>query len=1030
MSSPPNAADPPPPSDAPPASIENDDNGDNEKGNSDCISGGESGELRWNSDVSLALHRIRRSLSKSTAPCNEVIISSGEKVCANCQAGYASYDASRGVWEVRYRPIPQTLTPSLSPCLMDHACPSDAGARLVAELKSDESLDARTEVHPLPPVEAVMAVLKQMELRELLYASRNSSQTSQSVDLHKISVTHLRQGETVSLAPIFESCCPSGANFIPINLSECLELKEPERSGKWTATFLHQQQHANNDPDTNADMPDLRAFILDCLASYADIATSRDNTDDNSTSIVSVETLHQNPLRQSDGFASVNSLLDISSHTADTNIATDEDSRLTDDAPKTSLPAASDTVVKQPPGKKRKVLRPKELDNLQKDEGRVAAPDRKIVQLFASDFASSRVDVSSQGRPKRKIKHVVRFDAAPHSYSLERKKTAAAGKIGSGFLCPSCSFHCSYDARECLNCKLPCRYVAGTGVVVERERDEVAKGPSPDIKGDMNFLDVSNRRFKGSKKSVATASEEDDQNKSKKKHESSVNASVEANASTLLSSSTVPLDASASNPQSSTNRTARKRNGIESMECGVCEVCFRIFSASYLQTHRKRSHNISPDMFGCPYCSQCLISAQNRELHIQRKHPGKISNLSEEEIARTKILPYLCPLCSSPPYTLFALRTHLRGHNVQFNDVHHLIRCICPFCPLDGNNEHVTFETADQLDEHVKNYHEGCNLIGMRLKRRAPLGTKKSGKEPVKKAEAPSVVEAVMASDSSQESTTSTEEESWWAPLSHHGLIAQVQELDKDICISTPIDSAILTIASRLDKVQKLASRSKKSDDDDRNEKDYLAENRLYLRGVRERQRKADSERLEKEKYKEKVEERLMLWRYQNRGKPKKTKAEKEEHALITRPIRFEQRKSQRLTGDNICRVGDDCPLCNGEYAKPIITDDEMKKANFDISKVIPLPLNEDSKKIMSPSYRELPRGYEYESEDEPADTNGHEQEHNLTAREKNLTRSAQRWKKASSEVHLLSEAKNSLEFIKRYNNGLLERTRLKRGDR
>ena len=35
--------------------------------------------------------------------------------------------------------------------------------------------------------------------------------------------------------------------------------------------------------------------------------------------------------------------------------------------------------------------------------------------------------------------------------------------------------HLSYDAKMCWSCKLPCRYVPGTGVVVCKERDSIGK---------------------------------------------------------------------------------------------------------------------------------------------------------------------------------------------------------------------------------------------------------------------------------------------------------------------------------------------------------------------------------------------------------------------------------------------------------------------------------------------------------------------------------------------------------------------------
>lgn len=84
----------------------------------------------------------------------------------------------------------------------------------------------------------------------------------------------------------------------------------------------------------------------------------------------------------------------------------------------------------------------------------------------------------------------------------------------------------------------------------------------------------------------------------------------------------------------------------------------------------------------------------------------------------------------------------------------------------------------------------------------------------------------------------------------------------------------------------------------------------------------------------------------------------------------------------------------------------------------------------MSPSFRELSKDHEYESDDEGTPrTNGQGQGQNATAKEKKLTRSAEKWKNASEVARRLSKAKISLEFIRQYNAGLLEPApRSKRG--
>eukprot|EP00957_Ditylum_brightwellii_P156963 11945962-Ditylum_brightwellii.AAC.1 len=78
-----------------------------------------------------------------------------------------------------------------------------------------------------------------------------------------------------------------------------------------------------------------------------------------------------------------------------------------------------------------------------------------------------------------------------------------AGKTGNGFICPQCSELCPYDARECNACHLPCRYVAGTGVVVCRERNDVTSAqPSLYETGKTNHKEILSKTPKTPQKSV------------------------------------------------------------------------------------------------------------------------------------------------------------------------------------------------------------------------------------------------------------------------------------------------------------------------------------------------------------------------------------------------------------------------------------------------------------------------------------------------------------------------------------------------
>ncbi|KAL9189794.1 hypothetical protein ACHAXT_009469 [Thalassiosira profunda] len=94
------------------------------------------------------------------------------------------------------------------------------------------------------------------------------------------------------------------------------------------------------------------------------------------------------------------------------------------------------------------------------------ADDRDIsddVPLFA--FDASNTDTRRGGRPKRKLKAIARFE------SMSWAGSSVLCKIGEGFACPQCAATCSYDAKECTECRLPCYYEAGMGALVMKERE-------------------------------------------------------------------------------------------------------------------------------------------------------------------------------------------------------------------------------------------------------------------------------------------------------------------------------------------------------------------------------------------------------------------------------------------------------------------------------------------------------------------------------------------------------------------------------
>ena len=100
--------------------------------------------------------------------------------------------------------------------------------------------------------------------------------------------------------------------------------------------------------------------------------------------------------------------------------------------------------------------------------------------------------------------------------------------------------------------------------------------------------------------------------------------------------------------------------------------------------------------------------------------------------------------------------------------------------------------------------------------------------------------------------------------------------ISTELLTSNPSVSDVLTtVDTTIEALEEKIEASELSDE--ALEKEYVEEGRLYTRTIRECSGKAESEKLEKEKYKEICREQEMEWEYQNRGKKRSAYALEEE---------------------------------------------------------------------------------------------------------------------------------------------------------
>ena len=689
----------------------------------------------------------------------------------------------------------------------------------------------------------------------------------------------------------------------------------------------------------------------------------------------------------------------------------------------------------QSPKKKRKFN--KELELLTRNEYRV---DPNKIQLYASDYDNVSCDTNNHGRSKRLIKQVTRYVDLDLSYAEQLKLQQLTGKIGTGFLCPQCHEHLSYDVKKCYKCDLKCRYLAGTGVVVCRERNETTT------------LNIS--------KPIDT--EKEVGHSKEATNDKRVLISTEINkVSTRLSSKRKPepvqttikgkKDEDTSYQQESyeTNLNLKSYAKCDLVDAAECEACLKLYPPSYLQGHRLKLHNLSVREFGCPYCTSStrFESMNERIQHMKKNHPNKPQSVSKSEKMRTKCYVYNCPMCNNSPLSYCDLKSHLRRiHSEEIDNVLDKVSSNCPFCMSSSSSaskhrvERLRFKTLEDLHDHISSSHVGCIIIGKKLKigkggskTNRPMSKPKPVKVTPKRINQPKAIEKNTEGDSDTIFPVATIEEhqplsnidslssnEQWSYLSYEKL-RDLLNADRSVLKrGKSYDEIVNIIDTKLDRFYHQANLEKKrrifqnnntgNDDVPNTDDEYAEENRVFNRGVRDRTLKAESEKLEKFKFKEKIEEMNHFIRWQNRTKKKTITELETENIIFNRFIHFDNSKSRASASKDVKCKTENCELCDGSYAKWIITDEELQDAGNDIFKAVSSPIiNSMTGKsdILLPTFRKLSS-----DEDLPND--------NSVEKKNEPKRYSSRNNDATTDTRKLLELKHCLEFCFLYNSGLI----------
>ena len=388
------------------------------------------------------------------------------------------------------------------------------------------------------------------------------------------------------------------------------------------------------------------------------------------------------------------------------------------------------------------------------------------------------------------------------------------------------------------------------------------------------------------------------------------------------------------------------------------------------KVHLSRQEGV---LCNCTYCARCHFSIQGIYAHHGRAH-GQTEG------------------------------TRLDWSKVTFS---------CPFC------KSLEKLPLNKVEKHVRDYHPGCKLLTPNTDK--PSRNKHRSKISITPQPSFNVGSRSTRTKQIIDTPESPETIPRWTKLNHRSLLPDSK---KDYPSEIP---NILSIIEEQCKAQEgevahaREQRLKLCKIEATLEAKILDDDRLaYLRGIRERSRHADAERIEKERYTESQSLELMQYEYENRNR-KRTQDEIEIDKLCSKPIVFSNVKGRHLPSEkNSCKYNH-CELCNGDssYLQSVMLDTEMAIMKSDNSSSQSLLRKAN---ILQPSFQAIDKDYfteaEEQFEDEAYGKNNHSSKKSKQSRRDVTT--SKRLRIEEDKLFKMRSNQHSLEFIHRYNEGLI----------
>ncbi len=453
-------------------------------------------------------------------------------------------------------------------------------------------------------------------------------------------------------------------------------------------------------------------------------------------------------------------------------------------------------------------------------------------------------------------------------------------------------------------------------------------------------------------------------------------------------------------------------------------------------------------MYNSRMCSVCFmksyyVSGQRSSVQQerygtsdQRKYPSRVSvdktkvqeNTSKQKPLQSKPVVCHCPDCEKGDFTIQGMYAHWgRAHNVGKLPWNRVIYS-CPFC-----NSQRKFNTLAAIESHANSAHPRCELLTPNTPKQSRSSSSSSCAPPNDRA-------LRDRRTVTQPSTFATAENTEVykppppAPLKFKKLeYAQLlpdgrKEYPRDLSrVIEMIDEQCRgqeeVVNTALDQRSKLCK-----SEADIEAKELKEERLVYQRGIRERTRMADQERIEKHRYNERHAEQLMRYEYENRNKTR-DKEEIELNRLCSNPIIIATSKTRTGPENGAVCNDEDCQFCkeDSSYREHLLLDNEIPEFKLDFATDEALELHQRVT-VLKPTVRTIVDSDFIDPDDdntpEPVDktiisttTNGNKRSNSS----RHVASTTNRLRTEEDKLLDLQYTKYNFEFIQKYNQGLIK---------